>query len=1054
MTDRTPLNVYDDNADHDDLGDYVDQEEVDTSGPLTGGLIGAGLAILSTLILIGLTATILWRDSSSITISHLVMVILGLLIAVAGFFFLLRWKSHVEKGTNLNWLVYGIIFTLVVLMACYCFASALYYYMYRPFHYTKLMSYGTTEWNDAFSDQWKPQEGWDEDRMIIWWATFFTILAGLGFLILAVSLWIAAANKMPLAKMMLAVACFAGILLALFAIDYLWTTSNVFKSSNTGSSSNMFLLALGILLIIGIVLLLANLVINLLKKKGMYFFFGFVLVFFLIIFLVLLGLVLRSFRQQQFQNLNGTKSCSASLGAINETSVKTFCSAGKYLPAGSQCTKDFMVRRWEDNKNEIRFLNPKCCNAQSTHQSWSLYIFAALSLLLLTALMAAIIANFYLGDTRDYLSDFDKSRGIIELVMLGLAILALIIFAFWFGFRPADAVYSKNPLLGTTDVLGKSTDGNFKVVDLNKVYKGKVPASAGSSSVPTLARNTNDLNSNLKSQNQILKLVQTKTCTDKCGARIAILATNATIIKDNSLPIYGNSNTRSVFFDDKSTNSDYTLVYGKETDLSSWLAGLQLQPIDMTKKTQLFMRAQEIADISTLSSSGLKAGEAGSLFNLSSGGNVFNGVGYTPQDENKICQITNSCVSTQSCDFNKGTDCKRAFNFYNNGGAVKLLIPYKVKDSNGALTPYDAKATVSASYNYENNTYVQNSSSFNNGVLEFTVPKPYRQDYDFKVSLTDNDGRFIKDTQIVTVPVNSPSPIQTNEVVLLTPNGKSCIGVANSADCFRKQNLLKTDIEVTLKADDNQNLIQGATVQLFEDGSFSGNPIASATTDASGNVVFPNMAYDRYWVRYGGSQTFLANSEVVELQSVEKQDLILMLHRVSSRSAVLSEYMKSNENRDLAVNVSNLDNTKSCTVDVTNKYCAYMNFQDDVDGANSGYERIFIDKFTESYYLAYKKPTPPYSTQCTAFSNSTMKYYPIDKTTVRSLETRFNWENIRMTATVNYDTLYCFNGWGLNSKKTLTKRLTAEPSAFTECPSFYPAGTELSLERLTTLNQQ
>ena len=260
MTDKVPLNVYD-QEDH-AYDDFDHVEEVDTRGPFLGALAGAGLAILSCLILIGLCSTMVHRDKSSITISHLVMAILGLLIAAGGAFFVLRWKKFVENGGKFNWLVYGIIFVLVCVMAGYFLASSVYYYMYRPFHYSKLSSYNDEQWKDSFIDTWDFKRGWVEDRRIIWWIAFFSFLAFIGFLILAISMWIAAADKMPLAKMLLAVACFAGILLALFAIHYLWKTHNMYKNYAGKDANKTWIWMLGLLFIIGIVLLLANLVVT------------------------------------------------------------------------------------------------------------------------------------------------------------------------------------------------------------------------------------------------------------------------------------------------------------------------------------------------------------------------------------------------------------------------------------------------------------------------------------------------------------------------------------------------------------------------------------------------------------------------------------------------------------------------------------------------------------------------------------------------------------------------------------------------------------------------
>lgn len=1067
MNDQTPLNVYQD--DYDDY-DYDDRVEVNTTGPWLGAVAGAGLAILSCLILIGLCSTIVHRDRSSISISHLIMVIICLLIAAAGAFFVLKWKQGVQNPSKskMNWLVYGLIFVLVCVCACYCFASAIYYYMYRPFHFAKLSSYNTEEWKDSFIDSWTFERGWKEDRRIIWWIAFFTALAGLGLLILAVSMWVAASDKTPLAKMLLAVACFAGILLALFALHYLWKSYNSYKNFSARSIDKTNLVMLAILFVLGIIILLANLVINLLKRKGLYFLFGFLLVFFLVVFIVFLGLALRNLRQKQFSSLNNNANCAQSLHSIHENSVSEFCSSGKYLAAGKLCTKDYMVQRWE-NKKEVRFLNPGCCNSMTNYNSWPLYILGCLGLLFLTAVMTAIIANFYLGDAQDYLSDFQKSLGIIELAMLGLAVLALIAFAFWFGFRPKDKVLQSNDYLPERDEYGNYNDDNFTPVDLKKVYGGNVPQNVQINSAPKTAAMTDDPHSLLQTQNQVVSLKQKTNCTDKCGARAAVLATNAKLVKDDSLSIYGTNDSRHLFFADSNSNSDYAMIYGNEADVSSWLAGLQLQPIQMSKPSNLYVSMEEFSDISVLNQDGLKSTESKQTPTLTSGGAVFNGAGYTMQGKNEDCQLTNSCESTLVCDFNSvASPCKRGYHFFNNGGVVNVYVPYRVYSKDKQELKYNGDAHVEATYEYQGKKYSQTVTSFTGGDLHLKVPNPYREDYDLKLLVSDNSGRYLKDIETITIPVKSSNELRSEKVYLLTSDGRYCSEVPPAGetaaqkqerqqrveDCWDLQSNKKTDVEVVLRTDDTNAPVNGALVELYQDDTPSSPLLASAKTNSEGIAVFKNMGYDRYYAKYPGSSKFLPEMQSTLIQGELDGDLTMLLHRRDSGDAVVGEYMPAGSNQDLAINVKNYNNNNECTLEPTNKYCAYMVMEDDIDGASAGYERAKIQKFTESYYLAYRKPTPTYSSSCSVSTNGSHKYYENSSTTVRSLKTSFKWDRIRKAATTTFKTLYCFNGWGLSSKVPVLKTTSAEPKAASECPRFYPSGTKYALDRLKSLNNQ
>lgn len=1060
MSDKEPLNISDN-----DYLDYEDVEEVDTRWPVLGGFAGAGLAILSLIIVVGLVSTLVHRDKNSITISHLCMALIGILIAAGGVVFLLMWKRHVEQAGKLNWLVYGIVFVLVVLMACYCLASAIYFYMYRPFHYGKLSTYNEEEWKDRFIDTWDFQTGWKQGRRIIWWTTFFTALAGIGFLILAISMWIAAANKVPLAKMLLAVACFSGLLLALFALHYVWRTHKTYHNNLGTTFNTTYMWMFGIMLIIGIVIFLANLVINILKKKGLYFLFGFIWIFYLVVFIVFLGLILRSMRQAQFSNMGSNANCAAHLGSIHRDSVATFCSSGKYLPAGKTCFKTFMVREWESSSQPVRFLNPGCCNSMVNQNLWPFYIMGCFGLLILSAIMVAIVTNFYLGDTRDYLTDFDKSLGIIELAMLGLAVLALIIFIFWFAFMPEASGVARNQYAVAQNSDGTYNDENFVPVNLGKVYNNKVPDSASLSSALPRAADTKEDPVNLSTSSPILKMTPKTNCGDKCKVRVALLAVNGKINRPSGVNFAPNS-TKKAFFNNAPGNSDYALVTGTEAEVSSFLNGLNVTAEDMTEHTQLYMRAEEVPDGSVWTD-GLTSAEADANFSRN-----FVAGEYGVNNSNDDCHLTNSCESNLACDFNAASICKKGFQFYNHGdNSVEVTIPYKIKNAKGETIPFTGPATVSGELSqWDTDTVVRAEGAsgpnfdkvvVTDGNVVFKVPQPYHQDYDLTVNFADNNSHYLKEQTVVTVPMKSPKTIRTDDELLLTSNGVYCAGSTNpsEADCWKNKEIKNGSVVVTARDSSNNALVEGARLELFEDPTLTNSSLVTATTDGQGVATFPNVGYDQYYVKYNGSTKFLPTSEKVLLQGTEtgrNGELTLFLQPRDDSTAILSEYMDANENKDLAVNVYDPIKKSTCTVDATNKYCGYMTLEDDVDGAQAGYERVKINKFTESYYLAYKKPTPEYSTTCTyAAHGGPRSYYEDDEpTTIRSLADKFDWSNVRKASSVLYETLYCFTGWGLNSKKLMRTVGSAEPTAKALCPSLYPSGTQYALDRLRSLNNQ
>jgi len=45
---------------------------------------------------------------------------------------------------------------------------------------------------------------------------------------------------------------------------------------------------------------------------------------------------------------------------------------------------------------------------------------------------------------------------------------------------------------------------------------------------------------------------------------------------------------------------------------------------------------------------------------------------------------------------------------------------------------------------------------------------------------------------------------------------------------------------------------------------------------------------------------------------------------------------------------------EECTVDPLNKWCAYAEHVKDIQSGENGFEKIRLNKFTESNYLTYK----------------------------------------------------------------------------------------------------
>ena len=289
-------------------------------------------------------------------------------------------------------------------------------------------------------DKWTFTRGWKEDRKIIFWIMVISLIAAVGFLIAAICLWLLAKFPVQLARIVLGAACLAGILLGLFALDRLWLARNLYNNYALRDLNNRLLNGLFIVVCIAIALLFINSLLNVFKKRTGHFILAILLIILLFITVCLLGLVLRDMRKRQFNRILDSKHCASLLDAFHESDIKASC-PNKYL--STPCTKSFLVSHWETDKKPI-FLNPGCCHSVNAWLLWPTYIAGILILLMITAILVVIAVDLFLSDTSEYLEFTDKKIGLFDIVFLLLAVLALVAFGFYFGFRPKDKIPREN----------------------------------------------------------------------------------------------------------------------------------------------------------------------------------------------------------------------------------------------------------------------------------------------------------------------------------------------------------------------------------------------------------------------------------------------------------------------------------------------------------------------------------------------------------------------------------------------------------------------------------
>jgi uncharacterized membrane protein YbhN (UPF0104 family) len=131
--------------------------------------------------------------------------------------------------------------------------------------------------------------------------------------------------KVKTGKMCLGAACFGGVVLGLFAIDYVWTSKNHYKNYALKDLNGNLLTALLVLLIIGVLLLLLNAVLNMFNKRSSHFVFGVILIVWLFIFVCVLGLILRDMRKRQFKGIKDHHKCASIMDSLHQDDIKDSC---------------------------------------------------------------------------------------------------------------------------------------------------------------------------------------------------------------------------------------------------------------------------------------------------------------------------------------------------------------------------------------------------------------------------------------------------------------------------------------------------------------------------------------------------------------------------------------------------------------------------------------------------------------------------------------------------------------------------------------------------------
>lgn len=143
--------------------------------------------------------------------------------------------------------------------------------------------------------------------------------------------------------------------------------------------------------------------------------------------------------------------------------------------------------------------------------------------------------------------------------------------------------------------------------------------------------------------------------------------------------------------------------------------------------------------------------------------------------------------------------------------------------------------------------------------LELEVPKPVRSEVGLSINISDKSGHYLPATEKLSIPVRSSDNFVTEDVLLLTKDGKGCVGSPDVNACFAGKSLKYTSIDVLVQDEQTGKPVVGETVRLSS-GQTGSKLIAQGKTNASGFASFPDVAYDYYTASFAGSDYYLPAS--------------------------------------------------------------------------------------------------------------------------------------------------------------------------------------------------
>lgn len=924
---------------------YIEDEIRNTSL----GLVFAGLGFLFALISMIMMWVLYRRDKNRTFLWHAIWMTFLVVFFIVALVWSLMASTAVKTGRQPNVFLTIPVFILSLVFIGYLLVESIWLILYRKVHFDYLVGSSTDSgaWDERTASGYNFTEAWKQHRRMLWWIVFFNLASAvmLGFIVYAARSvsW----NRYALARITLYFALLMTALAA-FLMIYWVEEAYEYKKAIPGDFVGNLLVVTKAWAIVALVLAVLNALVNMIHNKAGFFLMAALEIGLIIAMVMTVGVILREVRVKLFNDMNGDNNCASTLYSIHQDDLSDrWCPVGgKYLT--DTCRKSDLVNRWETD-NAVISLNPGCCDSAKFYLLYPFMLVGFWTLVCIFCLGVAATCNLYLADTNEYLSNTNRSIGLIDIIGLALLLIMIIAWAIYFLARKANPAIrnNNNNLMASYNDPEKNKVANFDIVpdaikqnstDSTLNSDGCIGYAASGSPIPTFSTDA--------------AVASCNNPTD-CVMRVALLTKDSNIVvKDEGGATKGSTVNRQLFFPDcTGTYNDYIFYYGTQEQIAILLKGVRACPTNPSTTSLTYLLY-----VDQVSKAQIQAN--GQLPTESAGGNVINnsdgpacGNGYAA-----AAACAGKCKITKAMTEVVGTAPLKGKLYYIQGGVKK----------------FDIHNQVSVKVYNKNDQIGGTSSLYDGGIFTvLNVPRQLSNAYVATVDISDPVGVFLRKKVDVVVEANTTTntEISAGNIRLLTLDGNVCS--ATNATCISGQTRKNGTINIKVKdgsgefISETSPVLTGVDLNLIKWNQASGQSYGKGTVTANdGTFNFSNIPYDSYTV-LANKTGFKPSSSYIDLQDPTLTVPNIAMRPVSEKWDMRVTSFINDPSIDFDLNLLiRSQSGAECTVNPVNKYCPYAAHMNDVEPGEIGEENILVKKLAVASYMSYVSPAPTYKGSC------------------------------------------------------------------------------------------